>query len=247
MKREYTLNINGFDMNVSYHEQTIKELFLPLLREWTKMYEEKQQRIIIFLAAPPGTGKSTLSQFLEYLSKTESGVMEIQGVGLDGFHFHQEYLEAHQICIDGEMVPMKKVKGGLETFDIEKLLVKLEQLKESDTMWPIYDRNIHDVVEDAVHVTKEIVLVEGNWLLSNEGAWEELKNLCDDSVFVFADEKDLKERLIARKMKGGVSREDAERHYHYCDKRNIVRVLANHHDARTTLQMKNDDYVLYKR
>ena len=243
MKREYTLNINGFEMNVSYHDQTIKEIFLPLLREWTKLQEEKQKRILIFLAAPPGTGKSTLSQFLEYLSRTESGVMEIQAIGLDGFHFHQEYLETHQILVDGEMVPMKNVKGCLETFDIEKLLVKLEQLKESDTMWPIYDRNLHDVVEDAVQVTKEIVLIEGNWLLSNEGAWTDLRKWCDDSIFIFADEKDLAERLIMRKMKGGLSRKDAEIFYHNSDKKNVERVLANHHDARTMLRMKDDDYV----
>ena len=164
---------------------------------------------------------------------------------MDGFHFHQEYLESHQICVNGKMVPMKNVKGSLETFDIEKLLMKLEQLKDADVMWPIYDRNLHDVVEDAIRVTKEVVLIEGNWLLSNEGAWNELKNRCDDSIFIFADEKDLAERLITRKMKGGLSREDAEIFYHNSDKKNVERVLAYHHDARIMLEMKNDDYVAW--
>lgn len=243
MKKKYILNINGFEMTVSYNEQTIKETFRPLLREWTKLQKEKQKRILIFLAAPPGTGKTTLSQFLEYLSKTEVDVAEIQAIGLDGFHFHQDHLESHRICVDGKMIPMKNVKGCLETFDIEKLLVKLKEVKESDTMWPIYDRNLHDVVEDAIRVTKEIVLIEGNWLLSNEGAWDNLRNWCDDSIFISAEEKDLAERLITRKMKGGLSREDAEAFYHSSDKKNVERVLANHHPARTMLVMKNDDYV----
>jgi len=246
MKKEYLLNVNGFEMNISYEESTIEEIFLPLLKEWTKLQKEKQKRILIFLSAPPGTGKSTLSQFLEYLSKTEEGIAEIQAIGLDGFHYHQEYLETHSIRVDGELMPMKNVKGCLETFDIEKLLAKLEKLKESDVMWPIYDRNLHDVMEDVVKVTKEIVLIEGNWLLSNEGAWKELKNWCDDSVFVFADEKELAERLIMRKMKGGLSREDAEMFYHNSDKKNVERVLANHHPARVTLCMKNNDYSIDK-
>lgn len=59
MKKEYLLNINGFEMNVSYVERTIEEVFLPLLREWTELQEEKQKRILIFLSAPPGTGKSS--------------------------------------------------------------------------------------------------------------------------------------------------------------------------------------------
>lgn len=244
MKKEYLLNVNGFEMNISYEESTMEEIFLPLLREWTKLQKKKQKRILIFLSAPPGTGKSTLSQFLEYLSKTEEDIAEIQAIGLDGFHYHQEYLETHYINVDGELMPMKNVKGCLETFDIEKLLVKLKQLKESDVMWPIYDRNLHDVVEDVVRVTKEIVLIEGNWLLSNEGEWKELKNWCDDSVFIFADENELAERLIGRKMKGGLSREDAEMFYHNSDKKNVERVLANHHPARVTLCMKNNDILL---
>lgn len=244
MRKEYLLNINGFEMNVSYEERAIEEIFLPLLREWTKLQEEKQKRILIFLSAPPGTGKSTLSLFLEYLSKTEEDVAEIQAIGLDGFHFHQDYLETHQMCVNGEMVPMKNVKGCLETFDIEKLLVKLKQLKEADTMWPIYDRNLHDVVEDVVQVTKDIVLIEGNWLLSNEGAWKKLKDWCDDSIFISAEVDDLAERLITRKMKGGLSREDAEVFYHNSDKKNVERVLANHHPARVTLCMKNNDLLL---
>ena len=63
---------------------------------------------------------------------------------------------------------MKEVKGCPETFDIEKLKNKIAQLKKEDTKWPVYDRTIHDVIEDAVTVERQIVLVEGNWLLLNE-------------------------------------------------------------------------------
>lgn len=41
---------------------------------------------------------------------------------------------------------------------------KLEKIKIEDILWPIYDRNLHDVVEDQIKVTKDIILIEGNWV-----------------------------------------------------------------------------------
>ena len=105
----------------------------------------------VLLEDVPGVGKTTTAQFLEYLSKREKDIQEIQAIGLDGFHFHQDYILTHEACVDGKMVPMKEVKGCPETFDIEKLKRKLAELKDGTTKWPIYDRKIHDVVEDALN------------------------------------------------------------------------------------------------
>lgn len=240
MKQEYVLNVNGFEMRVVYDDQTVSEIFIPLLKEWTKLRQEKNGRVVVFLSAPPGVGKTTMAEFMEYLSKTEDGIEEIQAIGLDGFHYHQDYILAHTVCVNGKTVPMKEVKGCPETFDINKLIQKLNLLKEGDVKWPIYDRNLHDVVEDAVTVTKDIVLIEGNWLLSTEGLWEQLVTWCDDSVFVYAGDNILKERLIQRKMRGGLSREEAERFYHRSDKVNVNRLLENHHTARINLEMQED-------
>ena len=52
---------------------------------------------------------------------------------------------------------MKQVKGCPETYDTEKLRQKLEKIKIEDILWPIYDRNLHDVVEDQIKVTKDII------------------------------------------------------------------------------------------
>ncbi len=245
MKQEYVLNINGFEMSVVYDEETVKEIFIPLLKEWTKLKKEKNKRIIVFLSAPPGVGKTTMAQFMEYLSRIEEGVDEIQAIGLDGFHYHQDYILTHTVFMNGKTVPMKEVKGCPETFDINKLIQKLNLLKDAEVKWPIYDRNLHDVVEDAVTVTKDIVLIEGNWLLSTEGPWNDLIKWCDDSVFVNAGDKILKERLIQRKVKGGLTREAAENFYHRSDKVNVNRLLKNHHTARVNLEMQEDgNYIM---
>ena len=245
MKQEYVLNINGFEMSVVYDDETVKGIFIPMLKEWTRLKQEKNKRIIVFLSAPPGVGKTTMAQFMEHLSRIEEGVDEIQAIGLDGFHYHQDYILTHTVLLNGKTVPMKEVKGCPETFDINKLIQKLNLLKDAEVKWPIYDRNLHDVVEDAVTVTKDIVLIEGNWLLSTEGPWNDLIKLCDDSVFVNAGDNILKERLIQRKVRGGLTREAAENFYHRSDKVNVNRLLNNHHTARVNLEMQEDgNYIM---
>ena len=63
--------------------------------------EKAGRRILVFLSAPPGTGKTTLVQFLEYLSEQEVDAEPIQAIGLDGFHYHQQYILTHEACVEG--------------------------------------------------------------------------------------------------------------------------------------------------
>lgn len=240
MKREYLFCVNGFETRVMYDDRTVEELFLPLLRHWTAMRRERGERIIVFLSAPPGVGKTTAAQFLEYLSRREEELEPIQAVGLDGFHYHADYIASHTVCADGREVPMKQVKGAPETYDIEKLMGALHSLRERNMSFPVYDRNLHDVVEDAIPVSAGIVLIEGNWLLSTEGGWRTLIELCDDSIFIEAGGPLLRRRLIERKMRGGLTREDAERFYENSDRKNIDCLMANHHAPRVRWVMEED-------
>ena len=238
--REFHFLVNGFEMTAAYEACTVEELFLPMLRRWTAMCRERGRRILVFLSAPPGVGKTTLAQTMEYLSQTEPGLAPLQAVGLDGFHYHADYIASHTAMIDGREVPMKQVKGAPETYDIEKLLRTLENMRTQDVRWPIYDRNLHDVVEDAVEVTAGIVLVEGNWLLSTEGAWANVAGMCDDSIFIEACPDDVRDRLIARKIRGGLPPEAAEEFYERSDRANILRLMANHRKAGETWAMDAD-------
>jgi len=56
-------------MKASFEEEDINHIFIPLLSKWTALQKELNRRIILFFGAPPGAGKSTLSLFLELLSK----------------------------------------------------------------------------------------------------------------------------------------------------------------------------------
>lgn len=236
----YKFLVNSIEVKADYYERDIRNIFIPLLRQLTHMKKNVNRRLLVYLAAPPGTGKSTLASFLEFVSRDNKDILEIQAIGIDGFHYHQEYIKNNKIIVDDKEIPMIEVKGCPETFDFGKLKSKINALKDGNVNWPIYDRTFHDVVEDQILVTKDIVLIEGNWLLLDEDEWRKLKEYCDYSIFIKADEAILKERLIQRKMKGGLSREASVEFYEKSDGRNVKRVLDNSLNADLQLRLLND-------
>lgn len=229
--KSYNFVVNSLEVEARYHEEDLREIFIPLLKTMAGLKKEKNRRILVFLAAPPGVGKTTLSLLLEHLSRSEEGLEEIQAIGIDGFHYPQEYIRWNTVMVDGKEVPMAQVKGSPESFDLSGLKKKIKELKEKNIKWPIYDRTLHDVVPDQVPVEKDIILIEGNWLLLDEEGWRDLKKDCDYSIFISAQEGMLRERLIQRKRMGGLKQEEAERFYQQSDRKNVIRVLSNSLEA----------------
>lgn len=244
--RTYILDVNGFKVEATYTNKSIEHVWKPLLQHLQTLYERKKERVIVFLVAPPAVGKSTLAQFLELLSK-EHGIEQIQSIGLDGFHYPQAYLSSHTILRDGKEVMMSDVKGCPETFDIDSITKAIKNLQERDIDWPIYDRSLHDVVFDQIHVSGNIVLIEGNWLLLKDTIWKELCKYCDYSIQIVAKEELLKQRLINRKIKGGATFEEASSFYETSDRINVIRVLQDSQDGDLKLMLcDNLDIEKYK-
>lgn len=100
-----------------------------------------------------------------------------------------------------------------------------------------YDRQKHDPVEDVLHVTAPLVIVEGNWLLLDDEKWCQLAQFCDFSIFIKAPASALRERLVGRKLAGGLSLADAEAFYDRTDGPNVRRVLEESLPANLTLMM----------
>ncbi len=243
--RTCRLMINGLAHKAQYNQTTIDTLFLPFLRRMTSLQQRKQGRILVYLAAPPGTGKTTLSLLLEKLSQTGEGVEPVQSLGLDGFQYHGDYIASHDIERDGRRIPLAAVKGDPETFDLKRLQKKLQAVRETDTRWPVYDRRRHDVVEEVITVRKKIVLLEGNWLLLRDSGWQDIHKYADYTLFISARPEELRERLIQRKIQGGTSRRDAERSYESGERLNVERVLERSWLAQETWNLLSDgDYVL---
>ena len=202
-RMEYSVRINGIDTTAHYEERAVQELFLPLLRHLTDLQTQKGGRVLVLLAAPPGAGKTTLLSFLETLSKTNPGLCPVQVIGMDGFHRRQEYLLSHTVSRDGQDIPMVRIKGAPVTFDLEGLTRRI-QIAASGAVctWPVYDRLLHNPVEDAVTVDGSIVLLEGNYLLLDADGW-------------------LRRRLIDRRIRTGVEAEAAAAFVDFSDMPNV--------------------------
>ena len=237
----YNVMINGLEVNAVYSRDSIEGIFLPLLRKLTKMQKEERRRVLMLLAAPPGAGKSTLLSFLEKLASEDEQSGEIQIIGMDGFHRRQAYLVSHTVIRDGEEMPMSRIKGAPLTFDLEKLTERLKRIAAGENCgWPIYDRRLHDPVDDVIMVEGNIVLLEGNYLLLDEPGWRELKDLADYTVLIRADEELLRTRLADRKAMGMATRQEAEKFVEFSDMRNVRTCLEHSGDVDLTLEMTGD-------
>ena len=237
---EHHILINGIEVAARYSDRAVDGIFVPLLEKLTGMQRAAGRRILVLLAAPPGAGKSTLASFLERLSRERAGLCPVQAVGMDGFHRRQEYLLSHTTERDGKTIRMVEVKGAPVTFDLEKLLSAVRRVAAGETCgWPVYDRLLHNPVEDALTVDGEIVLLEGNYLLLDEEGWRDLAAYADYTVSVSAGEELLRDRLIDRKIHTGVTEDAAVRFVDYSDMPNVRLCLAKSVPA--DLRLRLDD------
>ena len=241
--RTYDVNINGIDVNAIYSDETINNIFIPLLKRLTEMQKKKGKRILVMLAAPPGAGKSTLVSFFEQLSKESDDLCDVQAIGMDGFHRRQEYLLRHTTERDGVTVKMVDIKGAPITFDLEKLIAAIRRVADGENCgWPSYDRHLHNPVEDTYFVESDIVILEGNYLLLDEDGWRDLRKYADYTIRVMADEGFLRDRLIDRKIKSGNSEEKAIHFVDYSDMANVRICLEKSLPADMMLKVKEDGY-----
>lgn len=214
--------VNGLEFDAAVDRHVLDSVLVPRLAELAEQVEPGR-RNFVFLVAPPGTGKSTLVALL----LARAAHLDVDAVGIDGFHHSQRYLDTHQVETPGGPAPLARIKGAPETFDMHALAGHLEMARTRDLAWPVYDRTIHDVVPAAQHVRAGLVVVEGNWLLLDEPGWSELTAYSSFNIFIDADAELLRERLVGRKVRGGLSLRAAEEFYERSDRVNVERVLTH--------------------
>ena len=243
--RSCRLMINGINHKVKFHEDTINYLFLPFLRRISKMQQRSGRRTVVYLAAPPGAGKTTLAMFLEQLSSSVSGLVGLQALSTDGFLRDAEYLQQNHVTIGDKSFSLASLRGLPETFDVDRLRDKLRHLQDTELRWPIYDPRRRETVDDIKAVRKNIVLIEGCWLLLRESPWEDIRKFCDFALFITADPKLLRERLITQSLASGKTQKAAEKFYETNDRRNIDLALSTSWAANETWRVTTDgDYEL---
>lgn len=224
------LNVNGLTIDAHFSDEEVQQVHLPLLRLLAQKQRQKGARLVVFLAAPPGSGKSTLTAFWQHLSAQYADLPSLQTLPMDGFHRPNTWLDEHGL---------RSKKGMPETFDRQQLELALVSLDQPRPFWPTYDRVLHDPVANAIEVTAPVVIVEGNWLLLDEPGWRDLARHSDLTLFIRAQAQQLKARLIERKMRGGLSAEQASIFYQQTDGPNVEKVLQHSLPATITLLWDN--------
>lgn len=219
---KYHTNINGIDVDADFNDISVRDIFIPLLKHLSEMQSQKNRRILVMLAAPPGAGKSTLSGFLELLAKDVIPGKKVQAIGMDGFHRRQEYLVSHTTTVSDREVCMVDIKGAPVTFDLDRLKEKIAEVAAGKVCgWPRYDRLLHNPVEDAINVDGDIIILEGNYLLLDEDGWNELADNADYTISITADPEMLRSRLLARQISSGKEPEHAEKFVDFSDMTNV--------------------------
>ncbi|MCR4807434.1 MAG: nucleoside/nucleotide kinase family protein [Lachnospiraceae bacterium] len=242
---EYTFNNNGIEICARYSDREIDEIFIPLLKHLSDLQDKKNSRLLVMLAAPPGAGKSTLSSFLEFLSRDAIAGKKVQAIGMDGFHRRQEYLTSHTTIVDGREVLMVDIKGAPVTFDFDRLKEKTkEMLSVSRCGWPVYNRLLHNPVEDAVYVNGDIIILEGNYLLLDEDGWRNLSDMADYTISIKADPEMLKKRLVERKISTGSPEEKAVKFVEFSDMANVRLCLEKTKPADLELDLSEENGIV---
>ena len=225
----YRITVDNTDFAVMVDEHDARFVYIPLAREITEEATSTQPpRFIVGIAGPPGAGKSVTAAILAHAIEVIEPRLNVRVVPLDGFHLSNWELERRTTELaDGSRVSLRSIKGHQRTFDVERVVEAVQQLRNGDIVsLPVYSRVTHDPIENALRIDEQcrVVIVEGNYLYLKEGLWSELHALFDMKVFVIACDEVLHRNLFERHMRGGWTPAEAKEQIQKIDEPNIETV-----------------------
>jgi pantothenate kinase len=164
--------------------------------------ENSSERVLIGIIGKPGAGKSTLSKFLMAKLPKEFATV----VPMDGYHLSNKVLK-----------DLKRAdrKGAPDTFDVAGFISLVKRIRTEQTQniyYPIFDRAIEESIaaQGVVTSATKVVIIEGNYLLHDDGGWEVCNDLLDESWMVDVDDDKRISRLISRHIAYGKDPEAAK-------------------------------------
>lgn len=201
---------------------------LAVLVERARSLAVPGRRHLLGVTGAPGAGKSTLAHALV---GALGGAAVL--VPMDGFHLAQAELAR---------LGSANRKGAPDTFDAAGFVALLHRLRETDgevVYAPHFDRAIEEAVAGAVPVEPDVplVVVEGNYLLHDDGVWAHVADLLDECWYVEVDDAVRLDRLTARHAAFGKQPTAARAWARGPDERNAVLIARGRHRADVVVRL----------
>ena len=193
------------------------------------LLQSPSPRSIIGIAGAPGAGKSTVVSEIE----KRFNPSEVCVIAMDGYHFSDEKLQ--------ELGRYER-KGAPDTFDpmaFISLLTKVKSDHKSEHRFPIFHREIEASIEDEgiVPSSAKVIVIEGNYLFSEEHNWNGVFPLLDHTWFIEIDNEVRIQRLIARHVKFGRTPEVGEERSRGTDEANARFIGLTAHRAASVIKL----------
>ncbi|OOR99473.1 type I pantothenate kinase [Canicola haemoglobinophilus] len=203
----------GFNEELSLDE--VSTIYLPLARLINYYIEENLRRqtvlkrflgghnpkvpYIISIAGSVSVGKSTSARILQSLLANWPQARKVDLITTDGFLYPLEILQKKNLL---------QKKGFPVSYDTQRLIRFLADIKSGkrSVQAPIYSHLTYDIIPDQFDIVDQpdILILEGLNVLqigSNKSNQLFVSDFVDFSIFVDADEEQLKEWYIKRFLK----------------------------------------------
>jgi pantothenate kinase len=173
-----------------------------LVEEIETLLQGSKPRTMIGIVGKPGAGKSTIVTEIQKQFSTK----EVAIIPMDGYHLSNE-----------ELIKLGRLerKGAPDTFDVEGFISLITRVRNEigkEHTFPIFHREIEASKADEGIVLRntKVIVIEGNYLFSEEHNWSEVFPLLDQSWFIEIDDEIRMQRLITRHIKYGKTPQEAE-------------------------------------
>lgn len=233
--------VAGLPQHVRLEPRELIDGYVILMRILLDAQLSTGRRIVAGIAGVPGSGKSTVLAVLAELWRYLQPGPGLAVMGMDGWHLTNSELDRRTFTMpDGTTIPLGRRKGSPPSFDAESLARTLYRIRytDQDIPFPVYDRNLHEPVPNAGGVSRQakIVLIEGNYLLLDEGDWGPVTREIDLPMWLDIDPAVCRRGLIARHVAGGMPQDQAVAKYTENDRPNTDIALTGRPRAKWILR-----------
>ncbi|KAH7360366.1 P-loop containing nucleoside triphosphate hydrolase protein [Rhexocercosporidium sp. MPI-PUGE-AT-0058] len=188
--------------------QSLSERALALISKLES--STNQNRVIVALAGPPGSGKSTIAKNIVGRLNGTSASPFAAITPVDGFHLPRSTLD--QMSNHDEAYARRGASWTFDAAGVAQLVQTLSasrfrSLEKLETILvPSFDHAAKDPVESGIVIGPEMqfVLLEGNYLLLDEEPWNDIRDLVDETWFVDVVPDLARNRIARRHLKVGI-------------------------------------------